>query len=181
MRYSLFYAIVAMCLVSACRSDNATAQTNKEVSTIEKDLVEINLNEEPDSLTYCLTKDNVGAGGYDLVNYFNKNTAELGLSNIRTTYAGATYQFLTNQNKLEFESNPNNYLPQYGGWCSMTLAMGNATVPKYDNFKVINGKLYLFERTLSVNGQTLWLQDTVGNNILASTNYKKYIDTGEIE
>ena len=57
----------------------------------------------------------------------------------------------------------------------MTLAMGRATTPKYDNFLIKDGRLFLFERTLSVNGKELWLMDPKGNEKLARVTYKKHI------
>ena len=58
----------------------------------------------------------------------------------------------------------------------MTLAMGRATSPEYTNFYVDEkGKLFLFERTLSVNGKELWLQNINGNKKDASKNYNKHL------
>ena len=62
----------------------------------------------------------------------------------------------------------------------MTLAMGRATTPKYDNFLIRNGQLYLFERTLSVNGRELWERDPKVNKASAEKNYSKYVTTGNI-
>jgi hypothetical protein len=63
----------------------------------------------------------------------------------------------------------------------MTLAMGRATTPKYDNFYIQDGKLWLFERTLSVNGQELWLRDPKANEKVANKNYTSYKRKGKIE
>ena len=62
----------------------------------------------------------------------------------------------------------------------MTLAMGQATTPKYDNFIIKNDKLYLFERTLSINGREVWKQDPKTHEKTATKNYQLYKTTGKI-
>jgi YHS domain-containing protein len=138
-------------------------------------------SQQADTLKYCVTKVNLGVGGYDPVSYFQGSSPLIGNKSFSTTFEGVTYQFSSESNLKVFISNPIKYLPQFGGWCSMTLAMGRATTPKYDNFVVLKDKLYLFERTLSVNGRELWLKDPKANEKIASTNYKSYRTTGKIK
>ncbi|HLZ16082.1 MAG TPA: YHS domain-containing (seleno)protein [Cyclobacteriaceae bacterium] len=133
-----------------------------------------------DTLKYCLSADHVGVGGFDPVGYF-QGKAQQGLPNISTRLDGVKYHFVSEEHKNAFIANPLFYLPQYGGWCSMTLAMGRATAPKYDNFLVSEGKLYLFERTLSVNGRELWLKDPLRNEKIAAKNYAGLIKSGRIK
>jgi YHS domain-containing protein len=134
--------------------------------------------QKADSLKYCLTSDQVGIGGHDPVSYIKSNKSILGAGAISTRHDGVEYRFVSLENKKEFLKSPSKYLPQFGGWCSMTLAMGRATTPKYDNFLVKDGKLWLFERTLAVNGKELWLTDPKGNSALAKTTYKKHMASG---
>jgi YHS domain-containing protein len=134
--------------------------------------------QKADSLKYCLTPNQVGIGGYDPVSYLKSNKSVPGLASISTRHDGVEYLFASLENKNEFLKNPSKYLPQFGGWCSMTLAMGRATTPKYDNFLVKDGKLWLFERTVAVNGKELWLTDPKGNASLAKTTYKKHMASG---
>lgn len=141
----------------------------------------IGASEPVDSLRYCLTQDNIGVAGYDLVNYFTNDSAELGSSDYISKYDGVVYQFKNHENKKIFDTEPLKYLPAYGGWCSMTLAMGRATQPTYDNYKIINGQLHLFEQTLSINGKTLWEIDPTENAKLAQNNYVQYIENGSIK
>jgi YHS domain-containing protein len=129
--------------------------------------------QSPDTVRYCITGEAVGVGGNDPVSYFTEGKAVLGKAEHRSEHEGVTYFFVNEKNKKMFLSSPEKYLPQFGGWCSMTLAMGRLTKPKYDNFLVANGKLYLFERTLSVNGKELWLLDPKKNEKLAKAAYEK--------
>lgn len=144
-------------------------------------LSQLAYSQKADTLKYCVTKQNLGVGGYDPVSYFQGLKPLTGKENFSTVFEGVTYQFDSESNLKVFISNPNKYLPQFGGWCSMTLAMGRATTPKYDNFVVLKDKLYLFERTVSVNGRELWLKDPKTNEKIASTNYKSYRTTGKIK
>ena len=131
-----------------------------------------------DTLKYCVAKAVVGVGGFDPVSYFIADKPLQGNLAITTHYDGVEYRFATVENKSSFLEKPMKFLPQYGGWCSMTLAMGRATTPKYDNFLISNDKLFLFERTLSINGRELWLMDPKGNATLAEATYQKHITSG---
>ncbi len=133
-----------------------------------------------DTLVYCVDHGKVGVGGYDPVSYFKSGKPLPGKVNIALQHDGVEYRFATLENRNAFKSKPESYLPQFGGWCSMTLALGRATRPVYDNFLIRNGKLYLFERTLSVNGKELWLTDPVTNQKKASTNYLALKTRGKI-
>jgi len=185
MSFRLLYSIVIITFLCACRSEKPSAPIENIKSPIKNNSTDKPLpttnDVEPDTLKYCLVKENIGVGGYDLVNYFTTNTAQLGQDHIRSIYDNVVYHFMNEENKLAFDANPPKYLPAFGGWCSMTLAMGNATIPKFNNFRIINDKLFLFERTLSVNGQSLWMQDTLVNNKLASANYKQFKKYGIIK
>ena len=134
-----------------------------------------------DTLKYCLNREYVGVGGFDPVSYFKSDKPVAGSTSISAHHDGVEYRFASQGDKLEFINNPLKYLPQFGGWCSMTLVMGRATTPKYDNFTIQAGKLYLFERTLSVNGRELWLKDIKGNEEIAVKNYNSYKSTGRIQ
>ena len=138
-------------------------------------------SQQPDTLKYCINDRNIGVGGLDPLSYFQGATPAAGSETFSTTVEGVTYRFSSETNLKKFNANPTKYLPQFGGWCAMTLAMGRATTPKYDNFVVTGGKLYLFERTVSVNGRELWLKDPKANEKIASTNYTRYRTTGKIK
>ena len=134
-----------------------------------------------DTLKYCVNKNKVGIGGHDAVHYHISNKAVAGKPYITATVEGIEYRFASEDNKKKFINDPQKYLPQFGGWCSMTLAMGRATTPTYDNFAILGGKLYLFERTISMNGRELWLKDPKSNEAIATTNYEAYRTTGRIK
>jgi YHS domain-containing protein len=129
---------------------------------------------------YCHNTEMLGIGGYDPVAYHQKNKAVIGNVEIIAKYDGVNYAFESEQNRQLFQQSPKQYLPQFGGWCSMTLAMGRATEPDFTNFWIDDdGRLFLFERTLSVNGREMWLMDPKANEKDAANNYEKHL-TGEL-
>ena len=65
------------------------------------------------------TAKGVAVNGYDVVAYFS-NTATKGNKKITAKHEGVTYNFSSQENKALFVANPQKYLPQYGGWCSLT-------------------------------------------------------------
>lgn len=54
------------------------------------------------------------------------------------------YYFASAQNAGKFESTPEKYLPQYGGYCAYAVALGRKFDgdPRYAD--IVDGKLYLF-------------------------------------
>ncbi len=134
-----------------------------------------------DTLKYCLGANEIGVGGYDLVSYFDSGQPALGVEKYKATYDAVLYHFMNEENRSKFLESPEMYLPIFGGWCSMTLAMGRATIPVYDNFLIINGRLYLFERTISVNGKLVWQQDPPENARRAQINYVDFVSDGIIQ
>jgi len=130
---------------------------------------------------YCTSRNQTGLGGYDPVTYFSESRPVKGKKEIFAEYDGVKYLFVSEKNKTNFIQSPDKYLPEYGGWCSLALAMGRATQPDYQNFAVIDNKLYLFERTLSVNGKELWMRNPENNKAQATAKYKKLVESGKIE
>ena len=67
------------------------------------------------------------------------------------------------------------YLPSYGGWCAISLALGGLTCPDYNIFKIENGELLLFEVAAFTNGLALWNTDPPGYRKKADTNYDRFM------
>lgn len=101
-------------------------------------------------------KKGLALDGYDPVSYFD-GTPLPGSPTYEFEYGGGIYWFRSLANQRKFESNPENYLPQYGGWCAYALGLGPDKV-KIDpeTYKIVEGKLYLFYNFKGVNTLTLW-------------------------
>jgi len=98
--------------------------------------------------------------GYDPVSYFTAKTPQQGKSNLSATHDGATYYFATAANRDKFNSAPNKYAPQYGGFCAMGVALGKKLDVEPMAYRVVDDKLYL---NVNKDVQKRWLDDVPGN------------------
>ncbi|WP_025742355.1 YHS domain-containing (seleno)protein [Aquimarina pacifica] len=109
-------------------------------------------------VNYNTSKDFV-AKGYDVTEYF-ANKAIRGASNFIATHDGVKYKFATQENLEKFKSNPEKYIPQYGGFCAYAIGVNSEKVdinPK--TFEIRDGKLYLFYNSWGINTLEKWLEE----------------------
>jgi YHS domain-containing protein len=101
----------------------------------------------------------IAIDGHDPVAYFTLNQATPGNEAITATHQGATYRFVSADNKALFEADPDKYAPQYGGYCAYGASQGYKAPVEADKFSIVDGKLYL-----NYNGrvQSTWRKDTAG-------------------
>jgi YHS domain-containing protein len=114
-----------------------------------------------------------GLGGYDPVSYRDLTVSpQQGRDDLVFEHAGVRYLFATEENRERFERKPELFLPQYAGWCAMSLALGDYICPNYTNFKLQKGQLYLFEKTMFTDGRVLWDANPGGNRERADQNWQ---------
>ncbi len=82
--------------------------------------------------------------GYDPVSYFTQSKPVPGQPGIKVEHDGVTYRFASEENRRAFAANPARYVPQFGGFCSNGMAYAVPIAGQTDNYKVIDGKLYMF-------------------------------------
>jgi YHS domain-containing protein len=82
--------------------------------------------------------------GNDPVSYFTQARPAQGRADIKADYDGVTYRFATDENRKLFVASPAKYAPQFGGFCSNGMAYAVPIAGETDNYKVIDGKLYMF-------------------------------------
>ncbi|MEM6617565.1 MAG: YHS domain-containing (seleno)protein [Pseudomonadota bacterium] len=117
----------------------------------------------------------VGAGGYDVVAYFEGGSPTKGDANITASHDGATWRFASEENRDRFVSNPARYAPQYGGYCAWAAAEGYTAKGDPRHWKVVDGKLYLnFNRRI----QRRWERDIPGNITRADANWPGILSGG---
>ncbi len=114
-----------------------------------------------------------GVNGCDLVSYYTGEKPLVGNGNHLAVYDGVTYLFVNEANKRKFKSNPQKYIPAYGGYCAFGVSVGKKFVGDPDVWKIVDGKLYL---NLDTKIQGMWFQDIPGNNKKADMNWKKIMD-----
>jgi len=122
---------------------------------------------------YNLPADRVAIGGYDPVAYQQGGTPAKGLPEIASQYQGATYHFSSSKNRAAFAANPAKFAPTYGGWCATAMAKGKKVEIDPTNFKVTDGRLFLFYSGLFANAQKDWNADEANSIAKADGNWKK--------
>lgn len=82
--------------------------------------------------------------GHDPVAYFTVGKAVPGKPELKADHQGVTYRFASEDNRRMFLANAAKFVPQYGGWCSNGMVYAIPLGGEPTNFKIIDGKLYLF-------------------------------------
>ncbi|MBB2972949.1 YHS domain-containing (seleno)protein [Mesorhizobium sp. RMAD-H1] len=106
-------------------------------------LVQAGTAEEPAAVNTGYFGD-IAIKGYDPVAYFTQNRAVEGSPQYSYRWLGATWQFVSAENRDLFAREPVKYAPQYGGYCADGVSFGTITTnidPKA--WRIIEGKLYL--------------------------------------
>ena len=105
----------------------------------------------------------VGAGGYDLISFY-EGDPQRGSGFHQSEHEGVTYLFSNEDNLKRFETNPEKYLPKYGGYCAMGVAMGKKLPGNPEVWKIKDGDLYF---NVDENIQKKW-QQNLDKNIEAA-------------
>ncbi len=106
--------------------------------------------------------------GYDPVAYFTERKPVKGAPEFRTEFQGATFQFASADHRERFAADPEQFAPQYGGYCAYGTAKGYKAKIDPEAFTVVQGKLYL---NYSDAVQTRWLSDIPGYIQQADANW----------
>lgn len=115
----------------------------------------------------------VAVSGYDVVSYHSPAGPVRGEGTFVSEHAGVTYLFATAENRAAFEANPDKYLPAYGGYCAMGVAMGKKFHVDPLSWKIVDDTLYL---NLNKSIQKRWLEDVPGHIQKADANWTEIHD-----
>ncbi|MEM9547904.1 MAG: YHS domain-containing (seleno)protein [Bacteroidota bacterium] len=99
------------------------------------------------------------AKGYDVVSYFS-GTPEKGNKDFTHQYNDIKFKFVNQANLDRFKQDPEQYIPQYGGWCAYAMGVNGEKVkinPK--TFEITDGKLYLFYNSWGNNTLEKWNEE----------------------
>lgn len=88
--------------------------------------------------------DSIAIDGYDTVAYFTLEKATRGTGELTYQWNGKTWQFSSLKHKELFAANPEKYAPQFNGLCANGLSDGHAIDANPENWRIIDGKLYLY-------------------------------------
>jgi len=82
--------------------------------------------------------------GYDTVAYFTEGQPREGKDQFSTKWMGATWKFASQEHLNLFEAAPEQYAPQYGGYCAYGIAAQDALVKiEPELWTIVDEKLYL--------------------------------------
>ena len=101
----------------------------------------------------------VAVNGYDVVTYFTASQPTQGRAEFSAIYLGTTYLFSTAANRDVFKQNPPRYVPQYGGFCAMGVALNRKFDGDPTAWHILDDKLYL---NVNKDVQKKWLEDVPG-------------------
>lgn len=117
---------------------------------------------------YTSLLSNVGVSGYDVVAYFTDGHPVRGQAEFRTTHQNVEYRFASAEHLAAFRANPARYLPQYGGYCAWAVSQGYTASANPNNWRIVDGKLYLNYNT---EIQNRWATDIPGHIRNANGNW----------
>lgn len=108
--------------------------------------------------------------GYDPVAYFTDGKPVKGTAGITYEWNGAVWHFATAEHRRLFAANPQQYAPQYGGWCAYGWSQGYPAEIDPQAWSIVEGKLYL---NYNAKVQTTWNERRAEYIRQANANYGK--------
>ncbi len=111
--------------------------------------------------------------GYDVMTYWNGGDPKKGDPDIQAAYKGATWVFISDENRAAFMADPAHFAPQYGGYCAYAASRGYTASTDPKAWKIVDGKLYL---NYSKSVQSKWEQNIPGNIASGDKNWPKVLN-----
>jgi YHS domain-containing protein len=128
-----------------------------------------------DSTVAAVSAVNTAAGlglkGYDPVAYFTQGRPTPGIDQYTYSWKGVTYRFASADNLERFKTDPEKYLPQYGGYCAYAMSLDRIADIDPSRWAILDGKLYLNNGYVA---QSLWSLNKSGNISSADRNWPQY-------
>lgn len=104
---------------------------------------------------YTSWLDDEALAGYDVVSFYSGKPLK-GNDLYRTRYMEAEWSFSSRANLDLFLTNPDVFVPQYGGHCAWAMAHGKLAKGSPEQWHVRDGRLYL---NFNARIKTLWDAD----------------------
>ncbi len=150
-------ALAGALVVGGCAGSSNQASTAGGVDTTEA------------APTYAVfEKDGVAIAGADPVAYFTAGEYTPGSDEFTHDWEGATWQFASAENRDLFAADPEQYAPEYGGFCAWAVSQGNTAPIDPTAWKIVDNKLYL---NYDAGIQERWAKDIPGNIAKADENW----------
>lgn len=120
-----------------------------------------------------LDKDGVAIQGYDPVAFFTDSKPVEGNPSIRSNYNGALYYFTSAEHKASFDTNPQKYIPQFGGYCAYAASIDTISPIDPNYWEIVDGRLLLQHNQRAWDA---WHKDAPGNLVKADKNWPGIVD-----
>lgn len=91
--------------------------------------------------TEVFAPSGIALNGYDVVEFYNQKQVK-GDSVFVTEWKNVKWLFVSAANLEAFKKSPQQYEPQYGGWCAYGASRGYKAPTQPDTWAIINNKLY---------------------------------------
>ncbi len=121
-----------------------------------------------EALVYTRVFSSVALNGFDAVGYFTQNRPVRGDAKFAFDYLGAKWHFASQENRDRFAAAPQNFAPQYGGYCAWAVSQGYTASGDPMFWKIVQGKLYL---NFDADVQKKWETDIPGFIQKANANW----------
>ena len=91
-----------------------------------------------------LTGNSLGLHGIDPVSMFDGSAPQIGDAVHTSAHDGVDYYFASAETKASFDTAPETFLPQFGGFCAFGVYVGKKLDGDVRYADIVDGKLYLF-------------------------------------
>ncbi|KPQ05208.1 MAG: YHS domain [Rhodobacteraceae bacterium HLUCCA12] len=106
--------------------------------------------------------------GYDPVAYFVDGRARPGEPEWTAEWDGAEWRFSSADNRDAFVAAPEDYAPQYGGFCAWAVSQGYTAPTNPHAWAIVDGRLYL---NVTRRVQRRWERDAQAHIARADANW----------
>jgi YHS domain-containing protein len=112
-------------------------------------------------------------GGYDAVAYFTESRAVTGDARFELPWKGARWRFASAEHRDQFRAKPEQYVPQFGGYCAWAVSRGYTASGDPHAWSVVDGRLYL---NYSVSVRSQWEKDRAANIAKGTANWPAVLE-----
>ncbi|MTI11459.1 YHS domain-containing (seleno)protein [Curvivirga aplysinae] len=108
---------------------------------------------------------NTAIEGYDPLSYHDRGQEEAGTEEFSYKWNGAVWHFTSKEGRDAFIKDPKLYAPQYGGYCSNQMSLGNIHGGDPQVWLIHKKKLYLFGANV---GKKRWQSNNLDEMVQAA-------------
>lgn len=123
--------------------------------------------------SYFVDSAGIAVRGADPVAYFTEGATVFGSSEFTHIWGNATWQFASAENRDLFVASPEQYAPQYGGFCAWAVSQGYTASIDPEAWRIVEGRLYL---NYDSRVQRQWERDIPGNIAKANANWPEVLN-----